>query len=640
MESKKSRKILIISIVAVLLLIVTAGVTYTFFAMGVFKSDKQAFIECISDIGDKRIADYFEKVSNTPYENSGKFYVEISLDDFDKEKLEKVNDFNISFSGKADAPNSKAEQEISINYADDVNFPLKYVKTNSILGIETKYIGSKYLGVDTDSLGDFLNDVGVDQNTTNTLEDNLLKEDINYIYQTYMPIILENLTDDNFSKVKEDDQTGYILTITTTLVKNIATSLLENFKNDNAILEKLNIKSKDIDSIISNIQKINESSQNSIELAVYKENKKFKKLNIKINSNDNPVELNIEKVESDSDIQYIASIQLNQEELSEIKFTAKYSGLDTIQTVQESYEIGINGLLPKVQGPDRETIIAMEEKQINTLINEVKADKIINQDSSSEISLKELKDIINGSTDYENIEIEETKNSDFKITFTETKDEFVVNDEGKVVEQPEADNSSDEEDTQNNSAYSYIYKFENQISFKDSVDIEELNEDNTVVLNKQEEEYVTNLFNAIGERLQKVNSMQMKEIGFEENENPILYLIPGAEFIVANQKLGNMNNEMNELEIRSFNEKFEMYESTNTKGATVKGLLSTVQKNNEDEKVQHKIEEINFDGQEYKVIEQNITLIKSEINVEDNYKVEFEKNEDTGLIFRIVINKK
>ena len=104
---------------------------------------------------------------------------------------------------------------------------------------------------------------------------------------------------------------------------------------------------------------------------------------------------------------------------------------------------------------------------------------------------------------------------------------------------------------------------------------------------------------------------------------------------------GTQNNtaQIDETAVNSFNQKFELYESTNTKGATVKGLLTTIQNNNETEG-NNKIEEINVDGEEYEVTEQNITLIKSNINVDDAYRVEFEKDIDTGLIYRAVINKR
>ena len=47
-----------------------------------------------------------------------------------------------------------------------------------------------------------------------------------------------------------------------------------------------------------------------------------------------------------------------------------------------------------------------------------------------------------------------------------------------------------------------------------------------------------------------------------------------------------------------------------------------------------------MDGEEYEVTEQNITLLKSSINVDDAYRVEFEKDINTGLIYRAVINKR
>ena len=52
------------------------------------------------------------------------------------------------------------------------------------------------------------------------------------------------------------------------------------------------------------------------------------------------------------------------------------------------------------------------------------------------------------------------------------------------------------------------------------------------------------------------------------------------------------------------------------------------------------VKEINYNGEEYEASEQNITLIKGEIDTEKSYRVEFEKDQDTGLIYRAVINEK
>lgn len=97
---------------------------------------------------------------------------------------------------------------------------------------------------------------------------------------------------------------------------------------------------------------------------------------------------------------------------------------------------------------------------------------------------------------------------------------------------------------------------------------------------------------------------------------------------------------MSELEINTFNNKFEMYESTNLQGVTVKGLLSTISLNNESQDNDRQIKEINFNGEEYEATDENLTFIKEDIDTEKSYRVEFEKDQDTGIIYRAVINEK
>ena len=198
------------------------------------------------------------------------------------------------------------------------------------------------------------------------------------------------------------------------------------------------------------------------------------------------------------------------------------------------------------------------------------------------------------------------------------------------IEENITDDAQEEEES---STSQYHYRITNNIEFKDGVDIEELNDENAVILNDEDEEYVTSLMSAIQERLVQVNRVHMEELGVAESENPIQYLIPAFLFS------GETTEQINEQEVNAFNQKFELYESTNTKGATVKGLLTTIQNNNETQS-NNQIEEINFDGEEYEVTEQNITYLKSTINVEDAYRVEFERDIDTGLIYRAVINKR
>lgn len=217
---------------------------------------------------------------------------------------------------------------------------------------------------------------------------------------------------------------------------------------------------------------------------------------------------------------------------------------------------------------------------------------------------------------------------------------FFIDNTGEIVEEPEegttneiSSNNTTSIKVSQNTTSRNTYSITNNVQFKEGVEIEDLTEANAVILNDKDDEYVSNLMSAIQERMIEVNRVQMEKLGVAEDENPIQYLIP--TFLVSIQTI----TEIDEQAVNTFNAKFELYQSTNTKGATVKGLLTTIQNNNETEG-NNKIEEIHMDGEEYEVTEQNITYLKSSINVDDAYRVEFEKDIDTGLIYRAVINKR
>ncbi len=188
----------------------------------------------------------------------------------------------------------------------------------------------------------------------------------------------------------------------------------------------------------------------------------------------------------------------------------------------------------------------------------------------------------------------------------------------------------------------YQYNYHNNVEFTESTNIETFNNNNSLLLSQTEEEQKKEFLKAVVERIQSVNKSQMEELGWQENENPLQYVIPQiSTYFSALNAVNTSTDNMSEQEVSTFNALFENYQSTNLKGVTVKGLLSTIQRNNETrEDESRKIKEIHFDGEEYEVTEQNITLLKSNVETEEAYRVEFEKDEDTGIIYRAVINKK
>lgn len=640
MKQNKSKKIqLIIVIILLSILISIAIFSYLYFFTDVLKNNKERFFKYASQLISKEngyidnsLQKYIEKQNTSLYENTGSIKFNISIPKQDT-KLEKTNQFNISYEGKYDKANNKEENNISLNYSDDVQFPLIYKKSGDLVGIQTKYIGKNYVGININDKqenenskttnNDTINEQTQEVNTTNNnvansqegnTTDNgtsnsqeqeeqntsikadvsnlkqkyenmenlkLTQEELINIFNKYFLPIKNELSDEKFSKIGEDSTNGYKLSLNSDDVKNISKTILETLKTDNDLLKKLNnyltflnnkttkINKSDIEKQIKDIEKMNQEA----EIILYESKGKLTNINIKIGEST----INLSKTNNNTEVTYNLNAQIQGKQEKNININAKYSGLDNMQNINETYEIKL------------ETPYMIENTQEDITSQEDMALQNENEQSQNDDSLDMTQELTKKNVQAQNSET---------------------------------------------SSLTYEYIINNQIKFVDSLDIEDLNSQNTVILNEKDKDYVTNLLQAIDERLDQVNQTFLQQLNITKAQDPLENIFP-IYFIRANGESSDVNQD----EVQSFNSKFELYESTNSKGATVKGLLTTIQNNNEQEE-NNKIEEINLDGQEYEVTEQNITLMKSSVNVEDDYKIEFERDENTGLIYRAVINQK
>lgn len=567
MNQKKNTKILLILII-IIVIIILAGVGILVFATDIFKSDKEMFFKYMADIGDSKkgfiddgLKQYFEKKNNTPYNDEGEFSVNISSDN-EQKKFENVNNFNISFSGQVDTANSKAAQNISLNYSNDVKFTINYKQIENKIGLQTKYVGSKFVAIETEKLNKLSEDLD-DVESYGEMVDKLQKmgkvelteDEKSHIKDTYITVINQQLEKDKFSKVKESDMSGYKLSLTGTDLQNVLVKLLETLKNDQTTVDKLNeylkiqknsakITASQIDDAIKSIKDDTDFSDKNFEIAVYQKNRDVCKLVIETTEGTIAIEKKIEGNQQNIDVSY----EVKEDKKSKISFSANFENLESLQNIKENYELII---------------------------------------SSPEV----------------------TESS----TTTDVDSEVVV----------------------------YKYNFSNDVNFTDSATVEDFSSDNSLMLTDYDSDQVSSFLNAVVERISEVNEQQMGQLGLEASENPIVNIIPSIGLYLGNMNvLNQVNSNMSEAEINNFNQKFEAYESTNLKGVTVKGLLSTISLNNQSEETSNEIKEINYNGEEYEASEQNITLIKGEIDTEKSYRVEFEKDQDTGLIYRAVINEK
>lgn len=547
MNQKKNRKIVVILIILLVLIILVVGGLLVYFTTDVFRGNKELFFKYMTQISDNEdgfiennVKQYYEKKNTNSYTNEGNFTVSATDPTFTN--IDNLNNFNISFSGQTDNTNSKTQRDVSINYSDSVTFPVIYRKIGNQIGLQTEYVGSKFINVETEKIDSLQGEGSTTiQNINNTVTDIEQAKKISFSQEeltAYMNII-QNIGEDKFSNVNDSNGTGYQLTLSGDELKDLLVQILEQLKNDEATLDKINgyikeirnsanITPSSIDRLIQNIQDSDELSNESFSIIVYKNRGRTSKIVVSLNE----IKIDIQKTVSNNTAQYDISIDLNYNN-ENLKITRKinYDGLEG-QNVKETYEV--------------------------------------------------------------------------------------------VLE---------------NGAKVYNYKIENNVNFTDNVSVEDFTTDNSTVLTSYDQETVNNFLIAVEQRLTEVNAQQMQELGIAEDQNPLMHLIPSLG--TYSEIINSLNEpQVSEEDVTTFNQKFEVYQSTNLQGVTVRGLLSTIELNNEQQADDRQIKEINFNGEEYEVNGQNIAALKEEVVAENYYRVEFERDQETGLIYRAVVNPK
>lgn len=547
MNQKKSKKTIVIFIIILVVMILAVGILLAYFTTDIFKGNKELFFKYVNQIGDTEdgfiednIKQYYDKKTTNSYTNEGNFT--LNATDNEVVNIDNLNNFNISFSGQKDNTNSKEEQNVSINYSDSVTFPFIYRKIGNQVGIQSEYIGSKFINFETDKVANLqgeetekIKDIGnIVTNIEQVKSISFSQEEL----ESYINII-QNISEDKFSNVNDSNGTGYQLTLTGDELKDILVQELEMLKNDQTMIDKLNeyvkqirnsanITTDGIDDLIKNIQENNQISNENFSIIVYKKSGKASKIVISLNE----IKIDLQKTISDANVQYDIVIDLNYNN-ENLKITSKinYNGLDS-QNVKETYELSLES--------------------------------------------------------------------------------------GAKV---------------------YNYKLENNVNFTENISVEDFTTDNSMILTNYDNDTVNSFLAAVEQRLTEVNTVQMQELGVSEDQNPLMHLIPTLG--VYTELINNLNGpQVSEEDVLTFNQKFEVYQSTNLQGVTVRGLLSTIQLNNEQQGEDRQIKEINFNGEEYEVNGQNIAGLKEEVVAENYYRVEFEKDQETGLIYRAVINPK
>ena len=281
--------------------------------------------------------------------------------------VESINNFNIRFSGKTNNTKKNTEQNIELDFGQDMIIPINYRRNNQLYGLQSKYIGSKYIALENMNLKDLAEKLEMDsseipdkielEQSTTTLE--FTQEEKNQIKETYQQVLMEQIAKDKFTKAETQTGTKFTVTLSAEEVKNLFIQLLETFKQDTMLMNKLN---QFLSTVESTSQFDQEMIQNLIDEVNQSEAEEFKELKMTIGEQNKllnqilvecgAMKFEIVKSVSNDSVNYVIGIQSNvDEEQVEMSFSCTFSGITTLENVNEIYELKIGATV------DNETMV-------------------------------------------------------------------------------------------------------------------------------------------------------------------------------------------------------------------------------------------------------------------------------------------
>ena len=586
---KKSNKVFIIVLIILSLLIIATSLVMIYLKTDLFKNEEQLFykyagqkLEAFDMLEEASIKEYFQKKQTTPHENEGKYTLSIQSNDFsNKEIIDKLDEISISFSGKTDPQNNKIEQNISLNYSDNVNFPIQYVQNKDIIGLISDPVVNKYVGIKNENLKELMQKLGASDTTDipdkigEMQEEQKTEEEIKQgeeeakkIKDTYLNIIKDNINEENYSKIKDGENVGYSLKLTYAEIKNIYIKILEQLKQDEIILSKISNEETEIskEDFQNQVQELIDEAQD-------------------YEPEDQQLQINVYKSGEKSSLIEII--------FSEFKIDIKME--------ENIIECKIVGIKDGQETPEKFVLSLNKQQQNNNTLYELKFEALEEEEKLLDISFL---------ANYTGINSE---NSSEIYSFQISSEELIAN-----------------------------YQFENKINFVDNVEIEDLTSENTIILNDYEQQEIYLLLAMVGEKIDEVNKEKLAQAGFSEDDMPILYIIPGGHiFYIYNLA----SSSLSDAEIDTFNRQLEQYGSLQSGSNVNRLLQRVVEINklnaeNPEKTIDVYSEELEqapvVKGQG-SLIKNTDTILTQKANDNSTYKIDYLYDDETGYITAITI---
>ena len=319
MMTKKKRTMVLILVIIFSILILASIFVLLYLKTDMFKSSKTLFvkylgqnIESFKDI--ENVINYDEKTNiyNETIEAKVNYTEKIGTTGENTENS--INDLKIISNGQIDSNNNYNYKNMELLKNEEKISQIEYLETNNNYGIKFTDLFNQYLVSENTNLKEIFRKMGYTDEQLQNIPDSINlnldlindikfnEEELKTLKEKYIGMISQNILDTNFTTLKNQQITineenyitnAYVLTLTKEQLNNIYINLLKAIREDEIILNKvdimqnkineitlaendINLKSELLNYINKTIQKINQTNIGSdkTQIIVYEKNGK------------------------------------------------------------------------------------------------------------------------------------------------------------------------------------------------------------------------------------------------------------------------------------------------------------------------------------------------------------------------------
>lgn len=477
MGRKKRNLIIVLSIITGLILIIGGILIYLNIATDIFKSPDEVFYKylyqngSIADVFDTDLLDrYYQRIENNAYNGTGEITIKTGMNDDSESDTKEfdnlMNNLKLSYTTKSNLPEKKQETEATIAYNDQEQFKFSVVQDNNNYGIKSDEVVYKYLKLKNENLRDIYTKLGVQNsesipNQFNKIDYNIYKnmnaEDKAKILSTYQNVLNKGILSNHYTKQADVNL---------------------NFNGQSVVANaySLTLTEEEISSLKISLLETLMKDELTLKYLV-----QFLQL-------DNSYTVQIKQLIQEK----IDDLKREQIEKNEnVRITVYESNMQLLTTIVEMPEANYT-INNNVSETNQKVTIVKQSNDGNNINTTVTLERNTS-DNSNSFKMEQISTTGETTTDRNAITINLNGNVDTGNLELNVKLENLIGNKLNEI--------------------NYTDKKE----FSSSVDIEGLNDDNSVSLNDMTLEEINSLYKSIVERIQYLYNEKLQNIGFDSN---------------------------------------------------------------------------------------------------------------------------